>query len=426
MSMELSLNAQAILMLTAPLILGKRKETSVRPLNLAEYNRLARCLKEYGREPADLLSHDSMDYLPQFQMSVEPERLHQLLTRGFLLSQVLERWRSRLIWTVTRADTDYPQRLKRRLGEIAPPVLYGCGDRDLLDTGGLAVVGSRNADDVEIEYAERIGRMAAEAKCTVMSGGARGIDRAAMTGALQEGGIAVGVLADGLENAVMNRENREILMDGRIVLVSPYDPRSGFNVGNAMARNKLIYALADAGLVVASDNGTGGTWNGAIEQLGKMRLVPVYARADADVSEGLRALQRKGALEWPNPRTPEDFTLALKGPASHSLNGLHQQGTFLTDTNDVIPTRTIVPDPDITPSLLPIPPADALFAKVAELLKAIDSPITDSDVATYLVVSKNQAKDWLKRLEQEGIYQKLTKPVRYVRTSGAAHRALHK
>jgi predicted Rossmann fold nucleotide-binding protein DprA/Smf involved in DNA uptake len=58
----------------------------------------------------------------------------------------------------------------------------------------------------------------------------------------------------------MQRENREVLLESRLVLISPYDPKSGFNVGHAMQRNKLIYALADAALVVNADEGTGGTW----------------------------------------------------------------------------------------------------------------------------------------------------------------------
>jgi DNA processing protein len=63
-------------------------------------------------------------------------------------------------------------------------------------------------------------------------------------------------------------------MEGQLVLVSPYDPGAGFNVGNAMQRNKLIYALADAALVVNSDFEKGGTWTGAVEQLDKLKLVP--------------------------------------------------------------------------------------------------------------------------------------------------------
>lgn len=79
-------------------------------------------------------------------------------------------------------------------------------------------------------------------------------------------------MADSLERAALNREHRNLLMDERLVLISPCDPSAGFNVGHAMQRNKLIYALADAALVVSSDYEKGGTWAGAVEQLEKRSL----------------------------------------------------------------------------------------------------------------------------------------------------------
>ena len=153
-------------------------------------------------------------------------------------------------------------------------------------TGGLAVVGSRQVDDALVEYTEGIGRLVAKARRTLVSGGARGIDQAAMRGALEAGGKVAGVLADSLERTAMNREHRNLLMDGQLVLISPYDPSAGFNVGNAMQRNKLIYALADAALVVSSDYEKGGTWAGAVEQLEKLQLVPVYVRLERGNREG--------------------------------------------------------------------------------------------------------------------------------------------
>jgi predicted Rossmann fold nucleotide-binding protein DprA/Smf involved in DNA uptake len=191
--------------------------------------------------------------------------VRRLLDRGFLLSQAIERWQSRAIWVVSRADAAYPRRLKIRLKELAPPVFYGCGDVAILGTGGLAVVGLRHVDSTLVEYTEEVGRLAATARQTVVSGGAKGIDQAAMRGALSRSGKVVGVLADSLEKAAMNREHRKMLLERWLVLVSPYDPSAPFNVGHAMQRNKLIYALADAALVVNSDIDKGGTWAGATE-----------------------------------------------------------------------------------------------------------------------------------------------------------------
>jgi DNA processing protein len=85
-----------------------------------------------------------------------------------------------------------------------------------------------------------------------------------------------------------------------------------------MQRNKLIYALADAALVVNSDYDKGGTWAGAVEQLEKLHLVPVYVRTDGDTGPGLEGLLRKGALPWPNPASSEALVEALTVETSGS------------------------------------------------------------------------------------------------------------
>ncbi len=310
MSTTLSPNTQAILLLTAPLIVG-RGEASPGLLTPGEYKRLARHLRETQRQPADLLSPDAVEILRGCHTVIDETRLKRLLARGFLLSQAIERWQTRAIWVVSRADADYPRRLKARLKEEAPAVIYGCGEVAILDSGGLAVVGSRNVDDALLEYTQSIGRLAAKARETLVSGGARGIDQAAMRGALEAGGKVTGVLADSLEKTAMNREHRNMVLDGQMVLISPYDPSAGFNVGNAMQRNKLIYALADAALVVNSDFNKGGTWAGAVEQLDKLRFVPVYIRTNGVIGKGLDALREKGALPWPNPQDSDAFVEAL-------------------------------------------------------------------------------------------------------------------
>jgi predicted Rossmann fold nucleotide-binding protein DprA/Smf involved in DNA uptake len=315
MSETLSPNTRAILLLTAPLIAG-RGQRSTDHLTAGEYKRLALRLREIGAQPADLLTPSGAGLIEECGPVIETARLEGLLARGLLLGQAVERWQARAIWVVSRADRAYPRRLKARLKEDSPPILYGCGDPGILETGGLAVVGSRQVDDALIDYTVRIGRLAASAGCTVVSGGARGVDRAAMRGALESGGRVAGVLADGLEAAVMKRENRNLMLDGRLVLVSPYDPSAGFNVGHAMQRNKVVYALADAALVVNAEANQGGTWAGAVEQLKVLHLVPVYVRSTGDASPGLAALRDQGALPWPNPEDADGLADALRAPAS--------------------------------------------------------------------------------------------------------------
>ena len=249
----LSPNTQAILLLTAPLIVGRGVQSSDL-LSPAEYKRLASHLHQIQKQPADLLTAESTEIIRLCRQVADESRLQRLLARGFLLSQVVERWQTRAIWVISRADPEYPRRLKTRLRADAPAVLYGCGDISLLETGGLAVVGSRKIDDALVDYTMFIGQLAARANRTLISGGAKGVDLAAMRGALQSGGKVIGVLAEHLERTAMNREERNSLRDGNLVLVSAYDPNAGFNVGHAMQRNKLIYALADTSLVVNQDS----------------------------------------------------------------------------------------------------------------------------------------------------------------------------
>jgi predicted Rossmann fold nucleotide-binding protein DprA/Smf involved in DNA uptake len=164
----------------------------------------------------------------------------------------------------------------------------------------VAIVGSREVSDAVRCAAEFGGRACAACGLVVYSGGARGVDGLAMSAAKDSGGRAVGILADSLEKAIRAPGVREALENGSITLLTPYAPKAGFTVGAAMARNKLIYALADYALVVGSDAEKGGTWAGATEAL-KQRWVPVFACAGPDLPEGNRRLLQRGALPFPWP-----------------------------------------------------------------------------------------------------------------------------
>ncbi len=459
MTPTLSPNTQAILLLTAPLIAG-RGTSSSELLSPGEYKRLARHLREIQRQPADLVSPDAADLLRACQPVIDEARLQRLLGRGFLLSQVIERWQARAIWVVSRADAEYPRRLKARLREDAPAVLYGCGDMGLLESGGLAVVGSRHVDDSLIDYTMDVGRLAARSGRTIVSGGAKGIDQAAMRGALEAGGKVSGVLADSLEKTTMNREHRNLLLDGQLVLISPYDPSAGFNVGNAMQRNKLIYALADASLVVSSDLNKGGTWAGAIEQLDKLKFVPVYVRSTGGSSPGLDALRSKGALPWPNPQDADAFESVFgvvaptpvpspqSGLALFSGDGVTEVAPSTSSVAEpppaieapsdsapppaeapssepveptpepaalVSPPSEVPPEPASPTVSAPATPADALFAAVREAITLLlKAPMKDAEVAAALDVTTAQAKAWLQRLADEGVIEKQKKPAGYI------------
>ncbi|MBI3882202.1 MAG: DNA-protecting protein DprA [Verrucomicrobia bacterium] len=297
----LSPATQATLLLCSPLRAGRNKD--VQPLSIGEFNELEKQLQRAGAGLEQLLEADTAPLLKKFPAAVDAEQVTALLGRGFMLSMAVETWQSAGVWVASRNESDYPERLLR-LKQNAPPLIYGCGGKKLLSRGGLAIVGSRDVDAAGEEFTRRAAASAAREEMQVVSGGARGVDQLAMLAALEAGGTVVGVLADSLLRSATSGTAREAIQDGRLTLVSAFDPEAGFNVGNAMQRNKHIYALADFGLVVSSGYNEGGTWSGAIEQLEKLRLTPIFVRADDDVPEGNRQLLRRGALRFPSEPWP--------------------------------------------------------------------------------------------------------------------------
>ena len=445
---DISPNTRAILLLTAPLIVGRKSGNAAPLLTPTEYRKLARCLFENHRQPSDLLGNDIDGILGECGKVIDEQRMRVLLARGFQLGQALEQWHVRGIWVVSRSDPGYPTHLVARLRDQAPPVLYGCGNVELLSHRGLAVVGSRHVNDALLAYTGAVGALAAGAGRTIVSGGAKGVDQAAMFGALDAGGRVIGIMANGLENACMNRMYRDALMQGRLVLASPFDPRAGFNVGNAMARNKFIYGLSDAALVVNAEFKKGGTWSGAQEQLKRYRFVPVYVRENALDNPGLAGLLDLGAIQWPAPKDSTGFEAVFAerpassprgeyqrelplermagfaeeqgGIAAHECprSGTEQSGNQVGGEEGCKEHSGLVGDdgsgqPPTEASGL-MKPADVLLEAVGKILvDRFDAFFNARDVAECLDVSSRQAGTWLNALADRGVLIKEKRPVRY-------------
>ena len=316
---------QATLLLCSPLRAGRNKD--VQPLSIGEFNELEKQLQRVGAGLEQLLDTDAPTLLKKLGLTVDAEKITALLGRGFMLSMGMETWRSAGVWVTSRNEADYPERLLR-LKYNSPPLLYGCGEKQLLSRGGLAIVGSRDVDAVGEEFTKRAAACAAREEMQVVSGGARGVDQLAMLAALEAGGTVVGVLADSLLRSATSGKARESIQDGRLTLVSAFDPEAGFNVGNAMQRNKHIYAMADFGLIVSSGYNEGGTWSGAIEQLEKLHLTPILVRAGDDVPEGNRQLLRRDALPFPSEPWPDSLREVFEAAPQKNLQPMETADLF--------------------------------------------------------------------------------------------------
>jgi predicted Rossmann fold nucleotide-binding protein DprA/Smf involved in DNA uptake len=173
------------------------------------------------------------------------------------------------ISTITIVDDDYPGCLQKRLGNLAPPVIYTVGNIDLLTGDGVGIVGSRNVTEEGKATAERLAVEAVHQGRSVVSGGARGVDSFAMNAAFMAGGTVIGVLADSLQARIRKPSVLQAIDDATVCLLVRQIPSAGFTPHSAMARNKLIYALSAVTVVVATDHESGGTWAGATEAIKK-------------------------------------------------------------------------------------------------------------------------------------------------------------
>lgn len=330
--------------------------------------------------PSSLLEQQ-VETLPNLieEAGIPAERIRALLQRSVALALSLEKWNRVGIWVVSRASTDYPQKLKKRLGVQAPPILYGCGNESLLDAGGLAIVGSRNAADADLSLAADLSRSAAKERIAVVSGGARGVDDTSMQAALAEGGFVIGVLSDSLQRHALSTKYRSALREGRAVLVSTVAPEARFNVGNAMARNKYIYCLAGAVVVIHSGR-TGGTWNGAVEAL-RNRWVPVWVARSSDDEAANPLLVEKGAT-W----LPSDVLFGTLTSLWKPNGGEGTEGFSTEEATEKV--ATILRDGPM---------------RVAELQERLDLPL-------------GRLRRILKQAVSDGLIIKRTRPVRYEAT----------
>ncbi len=282
------------------LLCAHTPKQEVEPLTQSEFASLYRWLNEHHLPLEALLEPNPQSLLAQVESEVRlpAQRLEALLSRGVSLAMWLERWLNAGMWLISWHDPDYPAVLRDRLGDQSPMLLYGFGNVSLLKSGGLAIVGSRNASEALLDITRTVANWCAWEDWCVISGGARGVDRSAMSGAIEQGGTCVAVLPADLARVATDSTLRESLLADKLCLVSPYHPESGFSVGNAMGRNKVIYALSDYALVISCEREKGGTWAGVVENL-KRQWVPLFVYLGDEAPVDNEHLLSLGALPFP-------------------------------------------------------------------------------------------------------------------------------
>lgn len=217
----------------------------------------------YGREMVERI----------LRLLAEEELLHHYIQRGYRLNCV----------PVTRLTEAYPLLLRQRLGLDSPGTLWAKGDLSILHTPAVSLVGSRELNPENQAFAEAVGRHAAKQGLTLVSGNARGADRAAQEACLASGGKVISIVADTLWKH-HEREN--------VLYLSEEDYDSSFSTQRALSRNRCIHALGCMVFVAQSGLQKGGTWYGTAKNL-HFGWSPVACFRDG--SEASAELERLGA-----------------------------------------------------------------------------------------------------------------------------------
>jgi len=294
-----------------------------RPFTNAEIVKIIAKIKEKNFELKDLYDREDAELLPIFFDSKIigekergfVERLNALIQRqGSMAFDLMElkRWGIQIL---TIFDDNYPEVFIKYLGNRAPVLLYYSGNLGLIKGDFIGFSGSRlkksNSQDEELTRAWA--RSALKNNFGIISGGATGIDTFATQEAIYQKGRFIEFLSDSMIKRIQINQISKAIQDDRGLLLSEVKPDASFNVGMAMARNKYIYLLAKKVIIIKAEytiknkKKTGGTWNGAIENINSTYIKLLVV--DNKKSKGNQDLIELGATSITNPEDSKSCDL---------------------------------------------------------------------------------------------------------------------
>lgn len=228
-----------------------------KPLTVAQmrdlFQRSEQMKKSDISRDVDVYDFVSIGYSPK-----AAQHIIDLLHDELLLQHYLLKARKADCIPVTRATECYPPSVRRRLGLESPGTLWAKGDLALLDKPKISLVGSRDLNPRNAEFAREAGRQAALQGYVLVSGNARGADKLAQNACLDAGGQVISVVADSLTT---HKQKNNILY----LSENSFDEE--FSSQRALSRNRCIHAMGEKVLVAQSSYQHGGTWDGTVKNL---------------------------------------------------------------------------------------------------------------------------------------------------------------
>ncbi|MFP2873768.1 DNA-processing protein DprA [Acetobacter tropicalis] len=143
--------------------------------------------------------------------------------------------------------------------------VYYAGDISILGMKCVSIVGTREVTEAGFKRAHRLARELSEAGIAVVSGLAKGVDTAALTGAERAGGRTIAVIGTPLNKAYpsQNAALQERIWHNQLLL-TPFAEGEAVFRSNFPKRNRVMAALSDATVIVEASD-TSGTLHQAAE-----------------------------------------------------------------------------------------------------------------------------------------------------------------
>ena len=224
------------------------------------------------------------------------DRAFRVFARRFDEAAYLKRLQDTGVHWIARSAPEFPPLLQAI--HDPPPGLFVRGevDPDLLRHAAVAVVGARSCSPYGAQVARMLGRELGRAGLVVVSGLARGVDGEAHRGALEAGGLTVGVLGCGIDRDYP-AAHRELAARIRAtgLTVSEYAPGVEPAPWRFPARNRIIAGLSAATVVVEARDRSGAliTADLALEEGREVFAVP--GEIMSSLSAGTNDLLKLGA-----------------------------------------------------------------------------------------------------------------------------------
>lgn len=213
----------------------------------------------------------------------EARRIVALLSERELLEYYCLQAQKAGCRVLTRVTAGYPGRIRRQMGLDSPGSLWAKGHISLLGQPAIALVGSRNLTPQNELFAQEVGRQAARQGYVLVSGNARGADKAAQDACLAAGGKVISIVADMLSGH-KEKENMLYLSEDGFDLP--------FSAQRAISRNRCVHSLGQMTFVAQCGYKQGGTWDGTVKNL-RFGWSPV--RCFRDGSPAMELLIQMGA-----------------------------------------------------------------------------------------------------------------------------------